>query len=65
MSFGYADCKSNKHGPGARTQVRGNSHILTYNNTQFVSFFVHRRQSRERFRMMCNKFHSLDSSHVS
>jgi len=29
MLFGYADCNSNKHGPRARTQVRGNSHILT------------------------------------
>jgi len=27
-SFGYADCKSSKHGPKARTQVRGNSNIL-------------------------------------
>jgi len=30
MSFGYADLKSNKHGPRARTQVCGNSHILSY-----------------------------------
>ena len=29
-SFGYAECKSNKHGPRARTEVCGNSHILTY-----------------------------------
>ena len=38
MLFGYADCKSNKHGPRALT------HILTDNNTQFVSFFVHRKK---------------------
>jgi len=24
------NCKSNKHGPRAQTQVRSNSHILTY-----------------------------------
>jgi len=30
MSLGYMECKSNKHGPRARTQVHGNSHILLY-----------------------------------
>ena len=34
MLFGYADCKSNKHGPRAA-----------------VSIFVHRRKSRDRFRI--------------
>jgi len=29
MLFGYAHGKSNKHGSRARTQVRGNSHIIT------------------------------------
>jgi len=43
MLFGHAGCKSNKYGPRART------HILTLNNTQFVSFFGHRRKSRDRF----------------
>jgi len=30
MSFGYGECKSNKHGPKAQTQVRSNSHMLSY-----------------------------------
>jgi len=34
-----------------RLMVRDNSHILTDNNTQFVSFFVHMRKSRDRFRI--------------
>ena len=36
--FGYADCKSNKHGPRARFQVRGNSHIVTH--TQYTLRFI-------------------------
>ena len=32
--------------------VRGNSHILMDKNTQFVSFFVHRRKSWDCFRIL-------------
>ena len=41
MSFGYAECKSNNHGPI----------FYCTNKTMLVSFFVHRRKSRDSVRI--------------
>ena len=48
MLIGYADCKSIKH----RLKSVKTAIYYCINNTQFVSFFVHRRKSRERFRII-------------
>ena len=49
--FGYADCKSNKHGPKDVVKAI----FLCINKILLDSFFVHGRKSRDRFRICIQK----------